>query len=199
MTLPRAFALAVSSSVGEIWIAVGTAIIATAAVVALVLTPSQIAEARRSRRAQILTTLAAEWASPLMQEARLRLSQLGTSEKLFETLKAAREQRTEEVLTVLRLPMFFETLAVLVDAGSADYDDVRRIYGSDVRRQWQLWESSIVFLRIDQGQPSMYREFQDLAERLRPTWIADVASSDVTTNQLLLWVSTPRPGVVAIE
>jgi hypothetical protein len=162
---PQTLVLA-SSSGADVWTAVATSVLALTAVAALLIAPRQIAEARRARRAQILSTLATGWASPEMRSARLRLSQIGTSDELFNTLMAAREERTDEVLMILTLPMFFETLAVLVDAEAVEYEHLKRVYGSDIRGQWKLWKKSIITLREDQRQPSMYEEFQTLAERL---------------------------------
>lgn len=150
------------SNVAEIWIAAATVVLAAAAIVAAFLAPSQIREARRSRRAQAIMTVYAEWASSHMQEARMRLRSFGDSNQLLKAMTPP----TKDAYLLLRVPNFIETLAVLVDAGAVEYDLVRKIYGSDIRRYWDLWEPVISFAVEQEGQSSMYEAFGALASRL---------------------------------
>jgi hypothetical protein len=113
-----------------------------------------------------MIALHAEWASAPMLEARLKLSAIAKSDQLLDELMPSRIEPTQEAFVLLRVPNFFETLGLLVSAGAVDFDLVKRIYGSDITRQWRLWEPVVSFLAKDQKQESMYREFGALAKRL---------------------------------
>jgi hypothetical protein len=66
---------------------------------------------------------------------------------------------------MLRVPNFFEDVALIVEAGSLDLDLAWRAFGDLAIDAWEYWEPAILVLREDD--PDSYAEFAGFVEDLK--------------------------------
>jgi hypothetical protein len=161
---------------GTIALAAVTAVLAIAAWRAL----SQLTEGRTDRQVQVLIHLGERWNSEMMSEA-LLIEATHTKEGLAHLVerawrehdgwffkgraKRAKDRANRELVILLRVPDYFEDLAVLAERAHLDMRDVGLIFKGVVLDEWDLWELAIAKLR--EGDPYSYTQFERLVTDMR--------------------------------
>jgi hypothetical protein len=139
-----------------------TAVLAIAAIRALQelgVAVEQLEEVKRDRHVQVFADLGRRWDGPemveaLQEERRYTTKQL---EKLFARAYAplsrnrfkewAAKRAQTKTVVLLRIPNFFENLALIVKAGSLDIRLVSLDYGTVAKEAWEKWEAAVMELR----------------------------------------------------
>lgn len=140
-----------------------TAVLALAALRAL----GQLSESKTDRHLQVLSDFGRRWDEPSLVEARTKQWEipndqlLGLVTKWFEH----REPKDSPVPLLLRIPNYFEDLAITVDAGNLDMKIVVRPLGHLVVDMWQYWGAPIYEMR--KYEPRAYIEFEALYREVR--------------------------------
>ncbi|HEX3254630.1 MAG TPA: DUF4760 domain-containing protein [Gaiellaceae bacterium] len=150
--------------------AIGTLVTAAAAVagaIAAYLALGQLEETRRDRHVQVIADLGRRWDDAQLAAARkkqLAYASVPLSAKVEQWLRHP-DTDSEAMLLLLRVPNFFEDLAVMVESGSLDLRLVSKAFKSPALRQWQYWEPSIRVIR-DHEDPDSYAQFENLVRQL---------------------------------
>ncbi len=149
---------------GTLLVGVGTAFFAL----------RQIAEARRDRQVQIIAELGRRWDEDQLVEARAMVVKYDNVQLADKVARALEGTDTKEYLELLRVPNYFEDLALMAESGGLERDLVRRAFGPMVTRTWDYWELAIAKMREGAEESVLsYSEF----ERLRNDLLEDVAAS----------------------
>ena len=144
-----------------------TACGAVAAAIAAHLALGQLDETRRDRHVQVIADLGRRWDDAQLAAARrkqLEYLSVPLSRKVEQWL-ADPDTDSETMLLLLRVPNFFEDLAVMVESGSLDLRLVSKVFRTIAFRQWQYWEPSIRIIRDRHG-PGAYAQFEALVRQL---------------------------------
>jgi Domain of unknown function (DUF4760) len=151
--------------------AIGTLATAAAAVagaIAAYLALGQLDETRRDRHVQVIADLGRRWDDAQLAAARkkqLEYASVPLSAKVERWLRYP-DTDSEAMLLLLRVPNFFEDLAVMVESGSLDLHLVSKAFKSPTLAQWQYWEPSIRVIR-DHEDPDSYAQFENLVRQLK--------------------------------
>jgi hypothetical protein len=128
----------------------------------------QLDETRRDREIQLIAELGRRWDDDRMAEARDKQLEY-TSEELCEEvvrwLEDPKSRDSQLLLLLLRVPNFFEDLAVMVESGGLDIKLVDKAFRALVLTQWSYWEQAIVRTR-ELREPEAYVEFEKLKRQL---------------------------------
>lgn len=147
--------------------AVSTGVTGLIVAVALGIAIWQVVEARQGRRAEALFELSRRWDEPLLAEGRQAAAIYTTPDALRVGIEKARSNpEGDEYYMLVRVPNFFEDLAVMVEDGLASFEDVKRTLGSQVVGKWLHWQPSVAFMRETSGRPTVYEHFEALARRM---------------------------------
>jgi hypothetical protein len=144
-----------------------TACGAVAAAVAAHLALGQLDETRRDRHVQVIADLGRRWDGPELAAARrkqLEYLSVPLSRKVEQWLGHP-DTDSEAMLLLLRVPNFFEDLAVMVESGSLDLRLVGKVFKSIAVMHWRYWEPSIRVIRDRHG-PRAYAQFETLVRQL---------------------------------
>jgi len=144
-----------------------TAFGAVAAAIAAHLALGQLDETRRDRHVQVIADLGRRWDEPELAAARrkqLEYLSVPLSRKVEQWL-AHPDTDSEAMLLLLRVPNFFEDLAVMVESGSLDLSLVGKVFRSIALAQWRYWEPSVRIMRDYHG-PRAYAQFESLVRQL---------------------------------
>lgn len=151
-------------------VAAVASVVAAAGVIAAFLSVrtgvDQIAEVRRDRHVQVLGGLAERWAGSGLEESRTLMIQY-RSDGIADLVQAYFDEpgKNPEVETLLRVPNFYEDVAILVDSGGLDFDLVWRAFAGPALGCWAYWETAI---RLIQGTDAgAYAEYERLVNTLR--------------------------------
>jgi hypothetical protein len=149
---------AVASAVG----AVGIIVAAVGAWLAF----NQIKETRRDRDIQVLSDFGRRWDEERLTEARTKLLSYTSSDLAAEVEKWFTPPRepTSEVPILLRVPSFFEDLAIMVECGRLELKFVSKSFRGIAIREWEYWSDAIDKMR--QYEPSSYVEFEKMVRQL---------------------------------
>jgi len=149
--------------------AIGTAAVAAGLLVTAIgawFAFDQVREAWRDRHIQVISDFSERWDQPLMSEARELASSL-SSEDLAAAVAAwiaGPADPAVDVPKLLRVPNFFEDLAMMVECGRLEVSYIARSFGSSARGEWGYWEKAITTLRREQE--DVYVEFEKLVRDL---------------------------------
>jgi hypothetical protein len=142
--------LVIHGDVANWLVGVGTIALAGAAWIALI----QLREVKRDRHAQVLMHLFQRWNSTLILEALQAEGKLTKSELAEVVLTAwtsedeeAADKANQDLALLLRIPDYFEALAVLMDVARLEAQTVGEIYKGIVLVEWDFWEEALVKLR----------------------------------------------------
>ncbi len=157
------FVVAEASDTPVWWLFGATAFLALAAVRAL----AQLTEVKTDRHLQFLSDFGRRWDDPQLWEARQKQFSIPNDELPFLVEKwfATRDPEAADVPVLLRVPNFFEDLAITVDAGRIDLDIVLRSFGSLILNMWSYWEPAIQ--KMCETAPTSYSEFRELARAVK--------------------------------
>jgi hypothetical protein len=151
----------------------------------------QLREAKRVRQFEILSEIGKRWDDDLLVESRARTLHLDNRQladrirELWRPKGQSDDPDVGDLYVLLRIPNFFEDVALMAEAGGLELEWVWRIFGDSAIQEWRYWEEAIDVLR-DADDPGAYIEFQRLARdlenydasrnlrpkrRLRPAWL----------------------------
>lgn len=123
-------------------------------------------ETRRDRHIQVLSDFGRRWDEPEIAEAR-RKQRKYDSDTLAEEVDKWFHSTAEgsDVPILLRVPNYFEDLAIMVECGRLELAFVARAMRTNTLREWAYWEKAITKIRADSAES--YVEFEKLAGQLR--------------------------------
>lgn len=132
-----------------------TAVLAGAAIYAL----KQLAEVRTDREVSILGDLGRRWDDQPVSES-LEMAARYHQDELAEVVRKAHQKRRKhrlldrararadrELVVLLRVPNFFEDLAVIAEEGGLDPKLVSKVFKGLALREWRFWGPAMVVLR----------------------------------------------------
>ena len=126
----------------------------------------QIFEAREASQVQLLTELWRQWETEMYQAPRKQLAHLDPGE-LKTAIENSLSSDLNDFYALIRIPSYFELLAVLVNEGRIRTSVVKELLGSPAIQSWEQWEDTVDFLRDWNNQPTAFRNFQQLAAALK--------------------------------
>ena len=155
-----------------LWItAIATLALALAALYAL----RQLGEIKRDREVAVIIDLGRRWDDPPMTEA-LKLEAAFSPDALAHLAAISGEPRTERSLEdvrrreaienlqiLLRIPNFFEDIALIADAGGLDSRLLSRTFKGIALEEWDYWQPAIAKLR--EKDPWSYSQFEWLLRK----------------------------------
>jgi hypothetical protein len=125
----------------------------------------QVKETRRDRHIQVLSEFGRRWDEDLLSEARSKQREYDDVELAGEVRKWIRDpSAAADVPILLRVPNYFEDLAIMVECGRLEREYVARSFSMLAVREWEYWERAVNEMRIDA--PDAYTEFEGLARAL---------------------------------
>jgi hypothetical protein len=139
----------------------GATLLVAAATARLVL--QQVGETQRDRHLQWVTEVSRRWDDDKLVGGRIAASRYTRTElahKVERWLTNPGEDMAEMSM-LLRIPNYFEDVALMVQAGNVDADLVWRTLRGPIEAAWDYWEPSIERLREDD--PDSYTQFEWLA------------------------------------
>ncbi|MBA7673793.1 hypothetical protein ES703_81997 [subsurface metagenome] len=140
--------------------------------VALIITPiviglgfffahRQLVSNRNTRMAEIVLAITTRWDSAEMHASRSKLNQMGS--KLWETLKAADTENTEDFYILLRVADFFDAIGLLVMEGFLSRKMAYDLFGAAEEHYYNLYRPTIDEHRFK----SSFISFQRLHETFK--------------------------------
>jgi hypothetical protein len=157
--------------------AIGT--IATAIILALTaaFALGALADAKRTRHAQIVTDLSRRWDERLTTASRERAGDydskalLDLVDRVYDPPKSAtaeqRKQDVDEFFLLGRWLNVIETIAALHADKSLDGDLIFMLWGNWIAAAWTEWELAVNRMRQLERRPGIFRNFQVLAQEMR--------------------------------
>ena len=151
--------------------AIGTAVAAlgfVAAAVAAWLAYDTIKETRKDRHIQLLMDYGSRWDDERLFEAREKRSKIEGPALVEAVGKYLRDPGKRSVVPVLlRIPNYFEDLAIMVWYGKLDPEFVAKSFSGLALAEWDYWKEAILLMRIELGDEQAYVEFEKLVDELR--------------------------------
>jgi hypothetical protein len=152
----------------DITVAVTSMITLVVLLAALEIAYHQLKEAGRARQSQLMIELSKRWDDKDLADSRHCIDQNRTPSDQLAALRTAWEQRSEDYYEFVRVPNFFEDLAVLRHERLVSIDLIHNTLGGAVLKYWDLWSPSVSFLRNDaEKRKDIYSNFETLAKDLR--------------------------------
>lgn len=149
------------------WItAVSSGLTALVVLIALIIAIWQVIEARRARHGEAFFDVSRRWDEDALMESRAAGAQASTPAALRAQVVTAWVGSLDQYEVLVRVPNFFEDLAIMVERGILSFDDVQASLGSVVVAKWKEWETSVHFVRAVSARPTVYENFQRLAQRM---------------------------------
>jgi hypothetical protein len=130
---------------------------------------AQLRLARQAALTQAFATLATyvqSWDEPGMVTTRTKVDALNEAELRDAVETAFSSMNTDEIVTLLRVPNYFEFLALATNQGAIPLATVATSLAGTIIAAWQKWSSSVAWIRESFGDPGVYLEFELLAARL---------------------------------
>jgi hypothetical protein len=153
-----------------------TALGVIAAAIGAWLAFSQLKETRRDRHMQVVSEFGRRWDDERILEARYAIQAYDRDELadlIAEWLVPPREDATKVVPVLLRLPNYFEDLAILVDVGRLEFEYVTKAFRNLATREWEHWEPAVQ--RMREKQPNVYIAWEALVRKLEKGGSSDPA------------------------
>ncbi len=121
----------------------------------------QVISQRKAREAQLMTDLSARWDSAALTRARRLVSAPPSNPAaILARMTELEAQDSAAFFALLRLPNFFEDLAILVEEGSISLRVVKKSLAGAIRTYFQLYK---LFVESEQkASPSSYEHWEKL-------------------------------------
>lgn len=124
----------------------------------------QLREIRRTRYAEAMFILSHRWDA--LTDSRQALTAYREREhELVAALTRAIALNTREYFVLVRVPNFFEDLAIQVEARSIPFDMVSDSFGDAIDRYWTIWKHAVHLLR-EEAAPT-HVNFERLAKKVK--------------------------------
>jgi hypothetical protein len=127
-----------------------------------------------ARRRATIDVVMHEKMNPALVAARKKVLALHERDTEFVRFALKEHADSDEATTILTVLNFREFVAAGIREKAFDEDMFKRIQFSVVARDWQACEGFVRELRRLRGRPTLFQEFQWLAER----WLADPLKID---------------------
>ena len=150
---------------GTVALAFFTMLLAVGAAVAL----WQLKESRSARNAHVALEMSDRWQSDRFKGVREKVDTFvaaAPAGNWAQTMWDLKTNNAAEYRSLLEEPDWFEYLGVLEKHGGIDFKVVRDAYGITVSRRWKKWRPVVEHLRDHLPNPTAYRNFQNLAEKI---------------------------------
>lgn len=141
---PRDIAIDLDGGAASWTTAGASVLVALAACYAL----RQLGEVRRDRHLRVLSDLSHRWDSDLITDSRQRVFKYGR-ERLAEIAGEWQKVPSSQpdFVVLLRIPNYFEDLALMTKFAKLDIRFVARAFKGLVLEEWAYWEPTIMLLR----------------------------------------------------
>lgn len=148
-----------------------------------------VLDARKTRHAELLVSLNAQWRAVLKENDATSLMRnyrepriLDLVDRLFGPGRSRRSQRTRDIEAWERLMAvvdMIETMGVLQSHGALDYDVIYDMWAAGIDDTWQQWKNAVVRVRGYTGRPETFNHFEAVGQEIerRLAIAASVASS----------------------
>jgi hypothetical protein len=146
------------------WLFGATATLALFAFLAL----RQVREIARDRHIQVISEFGLRWDEPRLWRARQKQIQIPNDEvaDMVRRWYTERDPEAADVPLLLRVPNFFEDLALMVEIGNLEIPSIGLWMGDVILKMWEYWQPSIVWLQL-QVAPTSYVRFAWLVRELK--------------------------------
>ena len=150
--------------------AIATAVAAVFAIFAAVgawFAFDQVKESRRDRHVGVLSEFGRRWDGEQLTTAREKLLSYSSEDLVAavdEWLTLPIEEEPSDVPMLLRVPNFFEDLAIMVDLGRLELKYVAKSFKASALTEWPYWEP--VVTRMRERDPEAYTEWETLVQQL---------------------------------
>jgi hypothetical protein len=160
-------------------LAVVTAVLAIAAIRALKqlgFAIEELDEVKRDRHVQAFSDLGRRWDSPTMEESLKKEADYTQAQLADLVVRAAqpltnnrlkdwhRRRARKELVVLLRVPNYFEDLALITKAGGLDIKLVAADFKGLAQDEWVYWEAAI--LRLRDTDPWSFTQFERLVREM---------------------------------
>ena len=103
-----------------------------------------------------------------MFEAREERRPLGRADLLKAVEKwLADPTKRGAVPVLLRIPNYFEDLAIMVEEGDLELEFVAKGFSALALWEWDYWKEAILLMRVELEDEQTYAEFEKLVNELR--------------------------------
>lgn len=133
-----------------------------------------LADARRTRHAQIVTDLSTRWDEPMIKDSRTRNAAMSADEIFNLAVRAylpmgsaGRDQARTEFFELWPWLNVIETIGALNREGAISDKTVFRMWGMSVAEAWDKWEEPVALMRVEARRRGIYRNFEELATKMR--------------------------------
>jgi hypothetical protein len=127
----------------------------------------QMQQTIQSRHAATMAELSRRWDEPLLAES-MKAGSVYSSDRLGLHLRDLEDRGNFDQQTeLLRVPNFFEDLAILNEEGAISIEMIRKSLGGVVVATWDHWKPATLEMRGDQNYDLVYEHFEGLAEKIR--------------------------------
>jgi hypothetical protein len=148
---------------------VGTVVLALGVLIAVY----QLGELKRDRHLQWISEMSRRWNEEKLEASRIALREYDSStvaKKVGRWLRGEGEDETE-MTVLLRLPDFFEDVALGVERGRIEIAVVWEALSGPVSKWWEFWEEAVVVFRQTDAptyhpDAAAFSQFQRLARDL---------------------------------
>ncbi|HEX8100108.1 MAG TPA: hypothetical protein VF660_07900 [Actinomycetota bacterium] len=125
----------------------------------------QLSETRATRLTELMTDLSRRWDEPSMLHARQVEGSFRTADRLRAKFPRLYEKNHSKAYEALRIPDFFEDVAIFVKEGHLPPETVRLSLGTPMVRHWDYWKKTVDYFRS--SQPTAYANWEEVATELR--------------------------------
>ncbi|HEX2057986.1 MAG TPA: hypothetical protein VHI71_06415 [Actinomycetota bacterium] len=147
----------------DVVLAITSAVTALMVVVAASYARHQLDEIRRTRNADVMFRLSERW-DRLSEDRRLLYQYEGRGRKLRAHLLRAMDKNSKLYFDLVRVPSFFEDLAIQVRARSIPPDMVDASFGTAIQTYWKIWAPAVDVVRRQDER--VHEKFQALAKEM---------------------------------
>jgi len=125
----------------------------------------QLHSMERTREAQLLEDLSRRWDEELLRESRQAVEEYKDGTKLKQALKELKDNNDKQYYVLLRLPDFFEELGLLVNYECLSPQLTKDMFGTAIEYHYTRYKPTIKFLRGKYKDETIYKFFEDLANK----------------------------------
>jgi hypothetical protein len=145
-------------------IAVGTLVSAGVLAATALFARGALKDAKRDRHIHVLSDFGRRWDDARIVEARDKQRSYTDIQLADAVEKWAKGGEAGDIPLLLRVPNFFEDLALMVELGRLEVSFVARSFKTMAQREWAYWELAVTKLR--ERDKDAYVEFQQLVRDL---------------------------------
>lgn len=151
---------------------VGLTLATIALAVAGFLALQGLGESRRDRSAAAMTDMSQRWDNKHFRHVRRMIQEYAgvgadSGIRLRDKIVELRGGNALEYRELLTEPSFLEDLSISINYSGIDFKIVKDSLGYIVWDRWCLWQPTVQELRIRRNEPTVFENFQQLAESIK--------------------------------